>query len=86
MSEHMARKICQSDAFITLLGDFGTLEQVFCIISSAKMNLHTKPIGLLNVNHFFDGLLFFLDQTVDQKFISPLEDETSSEGPWTIYI
>ena len=35
------------------------------------MSFHAKPIGLLNVNHFFNGLLSFLDQAVDQKFISP---------------
>ena len=71
MSERTACKICQSDAFIALPGGFGTLEEIFCITSWAKHNLHTKPIGLLNVNHFFDGLLSFLDQAVDQKFISP---------------
>ncbi|XP_052170742.1 probable cytokinin riboside 5'-monophosphate phosphoribohydrolase LOGL10 [Diospyros lotus] len=70
MSERMACKIYQSDAFIALPGGFGTLEEIFCIISWAKSNLHTKPIGLLNVNHFFDGLLSFLDQAVDQQFIS----------------
>jgi len=71
MSERIACKIYQSDAFIALPGGFGTLEQIFCLISWAKMSLHAKPIGLLNVNHFFDGLLSFLDQAVDQKFISP---------------
>ena len=34
------------------------------------MDLHSKPIGLLNINHFFNGLLFFLDQAIEQKFIS----------------
>ena len=34
------------------------------------MSLHAKPIRLLNVNHFFDVLLSFLDQAVDEKFIS----------------
>ena len=65
MSKRMACKICQSDAFIALPRDFGTLEQIFCIISWAKVNLHTKLIELLNVNNFFDGLLSFLDQAVD---------------------
>ena len=67
---HMLQEVCQLDAFIALPGGFGTLEQIFCIISWAKVNLHTKSIGLLNVNHFFDGLLSFLDQAMDQKFIS----------------
>ena len=70
MSERMACKIYQSDAFIALPRGFGTLKEIFCIISWAKSNLHTKSIGLLNVNHFFDGLLSFLDQVIDQKFIS----------------
>ena len=61
----------KSDAFIALPGGFGTLEEVFQIISWAQLNIHNKPIGLLNVNNFFDGLLSFLDHAVEQKFIPP---------------
>ena len=39
-------------------------------MSWAHLNLHRKPIGLLNVNNFFDSLFTFLDQAVEQGFIS----------------
>lgn len=70
MHERMARMMSNADAFIALPGGFGTLEEIFQIISWAQLNMHHKPIGLLNVNHFFDGLLSFLDHAVEQRFIS----------------
>ena len=48
------------------------MEEIFQIISWAQLNIHQKPIGLLNVNNFFDGLLSFLDHAVEQKFIPHL--------------
>ena len=40
------------DAFIALPGGLGTLEEIFHIFSWAQLNIHHKPIGLLNVNGF----------------------------------
>ncbi|MCS5023651.1 LOG family protein, partial [Staphylococcus aureus] len=60
-----------ADAFVALPGGFGTLEKVFEIASWASLNIHKKPIGLLNVDGFFDSLLSFLDQAVEKRFISP---------------
>ena len=71
MHERMAHMLTKSDAFIALPGGYGTLEEIFQIISWAQLNIHQKPIGLLNVNNFFDDLLSFLDHAVEQKFISP---------------
>ncbi|XVF71445.1 hypothetical protein PTKIN_Ptkin12aG0038000 [Pterospermum kingtungense] len=59
-----------SDAFITLPGGFGTLEELFQMISSAQLNIHSKPIGMLNINGFFNGLLSFVAHDVEQKFIT----------------
>ena len=70
MHERIAQMICNVDAFIALPGGFGTLEEIFQIASLAHLNLHRKPIGLLNVNNFFDSLFTFLDQAVEQGFIS----------------
>jgi predicted Rossmann-fold nucleotide-binding protein len=42
----------QAGAFIALLGGLGTLEEIFHIFSWAQLNIHHKPIGLLNVNGF----------------------------------
>ncbi|KAL6571396.1 hypothetical protein OROHE_003039 [Orobanche hederae] len=49
---------------------YDTLNEIFNITSWAERELHTKPIGLLNINNFFSNLLAFLDQGVDHKFIS----------------
>ena len=49
-----------SDAFITLPGGFGTLEELFEIVTWAQLGLHRKPIGLLNINGFYDVLLSML--------------------------
>lgn len=49
-----------SDAFITLPGGFGTLEELFEIVTWSQLGLHRKPIGLLNINGFYDDLLSML--------------------------
>jgi len=59
-----------ADAFIALPGGLGTLEEIFHIFSWAQLHIHHKPIGLLNVNGFYDNLLSFLDQAVEQEFLT----------------
>ena len=59
-----------ADAFIALPGGLGTLEEIFHISSWAQLHIHHKPIGLLNVNGFYDKLLSFLDQVVEQEFLT----------------
>ncbi|XVF74006.1 hypothetical protein PTKIN_Ptkin13bG0027300 [Pterospermum kingtungense] len=54
-----------SDAFIALPGGFGTLEELFQMIYWAQLNIHSKPIGVLNINGFFNGLLSFVNQAVE---------------------
>jgi predicted Rossmann-fold nucleotide-binding protein len=46
------------------------LEEIFHISSSAQLHIHHKPIGLLNVNGFYANLLSFLDQAVEQEFLT----------------
>ncbi|RDK86857.1 LOG family protein [Marinirhabdus gelatinilytica] len=59
-----------SDGFIALPGGFGTLEELFEIITWLQLGLHTKPIGLLNVNGFYDDLLQLLETMVRKGFLS----------------
>ena len=59
-----------ADAFIALPGGLGTLEEIFHIFSWAQLHIHHKLIGLLNVNGFYDKLLSFLDQAVEQQFLT----------------
>ncbi|XVF04664.1 hypothetical protein REPUB_Repub05bG0104500 [Reevesia pubescens] len=70
MHERMNIMMENADAFIALPGGFGTLEEIFQIASWAQLNIHKKPIGVLNVNGFYDGLFSFLDKAVEQRFIS----------------
>jgi predicted Rossmann-fold nucleotide-binding protein len=46
------------------------LEEIFHISSWAQLHIHYKPIGLLNVNGFYDNLLSFLDQAMKQEFLT----------------
>ncbi|XVF28833.1 hypothetical protein REPUB_Repub15cG0066000 [Reevesia pubescens] len=69
MHERMNIMIENANAFIALLDGFGTLEDIFQIASLAQLNIHKKPISVLNVNGFYDGLFSFLDHAVEQRFI-----------------
>jgi len=59
-----------SNAFIAFSGGLGTLEEIFHIFSWAQLHIHHKPIGLLNVNGFYNNLLPFLDQAAEQEFLT----------------
>ena len=72
MSNRLIEMINHSDAFIALPGGLGTMEEIFTVASWAHLNIHRKPIGLLNANHVFDVLLVFLD---DQKRLGLLSTE-----------
>ncbi|MFT5217081.1 MAG: hypothetical protein ACI83H_002214 [Glaciecola sp.] len=58
-----------SDGFITLPGGFGTFEELFEIITWAQLGLHQKPIGLLNINGFYDDLIRMLETMVVKGFL-----------------
>ena len=70
MSERLSVMFNHADAFIALPGGLGTLEEIFHISSWAQLNIHQKPIGLLNVNGFYNTLLSFLDHAVEQQFLT----------------
>lgn len=58
-----------SDGFIALPGGFGTLEELTEIITWSQLGIHRKPIGILNTNGYYDGLLTFLRHAVAEQFI-----------------
>ncbi|KAL6561153.1 hypothetical protein OROMI_016754 [Orobanche minor] len=70
MQDRITHMINNADAFITLPGGFGTLDELFHVVTRAQLNIHKKPIGLLNVNGFFDGLLSFINYSSEKGFIS----------------
>ncbi len=59
-----------SDGFIALPGGMGTLEELFEIVTWLQLGLHQKPIGVLNVNGFYDPLIVLLENMVEKGFIS----------------
>jgi len=70
MSDRLNEMFNYTDAFIALPSGLGTLEEIFHISSRAQLHIHHKPISLLNVNGFYDNLLSFLDQVVEQEFLT----------------
>jgi uncharacterized protein (TIGR00730 family) len=60
-----------SDAIIMLPGGFGTLEEFFEVLTWLQLGLHSHPVGILNVNGFYDLLLEQMDVMVEQRFLKP---------------
>ena len=59
------------DAFIAMPGGFGTMDELFEAITWGQLGIHRKPIGLLNVNRYFDPVLQWIDLAVREGFIRP---------------
>jgi uncharacterized protein (TIGR00730 family) len=59
----------RSDAFIALPGGFGTFEELFEVLAWQTLRLHAKPVFLLNIHGFYDGLLSFLDHCVAEGML-----------------
>lgn len=72
-SMHTRKRIMasRSDAFIVLPGGFGTFEEMFEMVTWRQLQLHAKPVGLVNVDGYFDHLLAFLQHACGQEFIRP---------------
>ena len=69
MNDRKLKMLALSDGFVTLPGGFGTLEELFEIATSLQLGQHKKPIGLLNVNGFYDELLASLQKMVALGFV-----------------
>ncbi|TVU01946.1 hypothetical protein EJB05_52595 [Eragrostis curvula] len=70
MHERKAEMARFADAFIALPGGYGTLEELLEVITWAQLGIHKKPVGLLNVDGFYDPLLSFIDLAVNEGFIT----------------
>jgi uncharacterized protein (TIGR00730 family) len=71
MHERKALMATKSSAFLTLPGGIGTLEEFFEILSWGALGIHQKPLGILNVDGYFDPLLALLDHGITEQFIQP---------------
>ena len=66
----MMSEMC--DAIVALPGGFGTMDELFEILTWAQLGLHQKPVGILNTEGFFDGLLAFIHSMSEQGFVAPV--------------
>lgn len=59
-----------ADAFIALPGGWGTFDELFEILTWSQLGLHRKPVGVLNVQGYFDPLLALIAHAIDEGFVS----------------
>ena len=71
MHERKAMMAELSDAFIAMPGGIGTLEELFEVLTWSQLGFHEKPVGLYNINDFYQKLHDFLLHTVEQGFLRP---------------
>lgn len=69
MHERKARFTDLSDAFLTLPGGVGTMDELWEAVSWAQIGYHDKPVGLLNVAGYYDGLIQFLTHMTQVGFV-----------------
>jgi uncharacterized protein (TIGR00730 family) len=60
-----------SDGFVTLPGGLGTMDELFEMLSWNQLGIIHKPVGILNIDNFYDHLIAWLDQAVEMRFIRP---------------
>ena len=69
--QRKARMYELADGYIALPGGYGTLDELFETLTWAQIGEHCKPVGLLNVNGYYDSLLAMLDRALEEKFLFP---------------
>ena len=69
MHERKALMSDLSDGFIAMPGGWGTIEELFEVLTWGQLGLHRKPCGLLNVDGYFDPLLAFLRRAMEEQFV-----------------
>jgi uncharacterized protein (TIGR00730 family) len=76
MHERKAIMADRADAFIALPGGFGTLDELFEVLTWRQLSLHRKPIGLLDVEGYFAPLIRWADTAVSEGFVAAQVRET----------
>lgn len=72
MHERKAMMAELADGFIALPGGWGTLEEIFEVLTWAQLGFHHKPCGLLNIGGYYDDLIGFLENAFEQQFVDQL--------------
>ncbi|KAL7207056.1 hypothetical protein ACSBR2_019700 [Camellia fascicularis] len=81
MHQRKAEMARHSDCFIALPGGYGTLEELLEVITWAQLGIHDKPVGLLNVDGYYNFFLTFIDKAVDDGFIKPYQRHIFVSAP-----
>ncbi|KAI3464724.1 hypothetical protein Pfo_021387 [Paulownia fortunei] len=81
MHQRKAEMARHSDCFIALPGGYGTMEELLEVITWAQLGIHDKPVGLLNVDGYYNSLLSFIDKAVDDGFIKPSQRHIIVSAP-----
>jgi uncharacterized protein (TIGR00730 family) len=71
MHERKAKMVSMSDGVIALPGGYGTMDELFEILTWSQLRTFTGPVGLLNINGFYDLLIAHLDKMVEEGFLTP---------------
>jgi uncharacterized protein (TIGR00730 family) len=72
LGERKARMVELADAFVALPGGFGTLDELFEVVTWSQLGLHGKPAGLLDVRGYWRGLVAWIERAVEAGFV-PVE-------------
>ncbi|STQ90774.1 LOG family protein [Iodobacter fluviatilis] len=73
MHSRKAKMAELADGFIAMAGGFGTLDEVFEILTWSQIGLHAKPVGLLNTANYYDALTKFLEGAIAAGFLAEAE-------------
>ncbi|HCH50482.1 MAG TPA: TIGR00730 family Rossman fold protein [Proteus sp.] len=69
MHQRKSKMIELADGFVALPGGFGTLEEFSEVFTWSQIGLHQKPLGILNINQFYDPLLMMINKMADEQFL-----------------
>ena len=75
MPDRKAKMYDLADGFVALPGGIGTMEELFEVFTWKQLQIHNKPIGILNTNGYFDYLLTYLEHMVKEGFLQSLHKD-----------
>nr|POE97635.1 cytokinin riboside 5'-monophosphate phosphoribohydrolase log5 [Quercus suber] len=81
MHQRKAEMARYSDCFIALPGGYGTLEELLEVVTWSQLGIHDKPVGLLNVDGYYNSLLSFINTAVEDGFIKPSQHNIIVSAP-----
>jgi hypothetical protein len=70
----------KADAFLALPGGIGTFEELFEVWTWRQLGYHEKPVGILNSLGYYDGLMAFIDQVVQEGFMGDWQTDLVTLG------